>query len=365
MPAMYVVILAGGGGTRLRPLSRDDRPKPFLPLLDDRTLLQHTVDRVKRHVANDIHVVTDARYADLVRAQVPGVNVIAEPVGRNTAAAIALATLAIDKPDGEVMVVLPSDHLITHVDIFQRVLASAGRHLAADSFGVSDPLVTLGIQIDRPATEYGYLIPDIDRGEVVNGLQAYPLTAFEEKPTAERAEELYTLGGGRAWNAGMFLWRRRAIRSALAASTPLLSGLAPAVRTGDPAILARAYERLTPISIDYAVLQPAASDGRVVMAAMEVGWSDIGGWGALLAALGSETHPTTPARIVHPPDEATLAEDDLAVAAASDSVRLVIHAGPGTIRSDGPIALLTGAAADRERIAQLLDRCARMEAQQP
>jgi mannose-1-phosphate guanylyltransferase len=327
-------------------------------VLGERTLLQQTVDRVRRLVSDDVHVVTDVRYADLVRAQAPGVNVITEPLGRNTAAAIALATLAIDRPESHVMIVLPADHAIDEPGIFEGVLRSAARHLAAgrEPFGIPDPLVTLGIQVDRPATEYGYLRPDLDRGRNVDGLQAYPLAAFEEKPTAERAATLFADGGGVAWNAGMFLWRRRAIRNALAAYTSLLSSLAPAVRSGDPAALGRAYERLPSISIDYAVMEPAARDGRVAMAAMDVGWSDIGGWSALLARVGA----TVEGRVVHG-DVVTLDEGDLAI--RWDGATLVIHDGPGTIRDDGPIAHLIGAAAERERVARLLARVAAQEAE--
>jgi len=358
---MYVVILAGGGGTRLRPLSRDERPKPFLPLLGERTLLQQTVDRVRLLVSDDVHVVTDRRYVDLVGAQVPGVNVIAEPVGRNTAAAVALATLVIDRPESHVMIVLPADHAIDEPGIFEGVLRSSARHLAAGRhpFGVPDPLVTLGIQVDRPAVEYGYLRPDLDRGHNIDGMQAFPLQAFEEKPTAERAAELFTTGGGVAWNAGMFLWRRRAIRNALADYTSLLSGLAPAVRSGDPTVLARAYDRLPSISIDYAVMEPAARDGRVVMAAMDVGWSDIGGWPELLARLGA----TVDGRVIAAGEPADLAAADLAI--VRSTAGLVVHVGPGTIRDDGPIALLLGAAAERARIEALLARVAAMEAPAP
>src|SRR3954447_3392572 len=258
---MYVVILAGGGGTRLRPLSRDDRPKPFLPLLDERTLIQHTVARLRGLVRpDDIHVVTDRRYAALVRAQVPNVEVIDEPVGRNTAAAIAVATLAIERPEDDVMVVLPADHAVALEGIFGQVLRSAADNLASGVFGITDPLVTIGIDPHRAATEYGYLLPDLDRGDNVDGLQAYPLAAFEEKPTADRAAVLRDTPGA-AWNAGMFLWRRRAIRNALAGHTALLSALAPAVRSGNAETLQAAYERLTPISVDYAVMEPAARDG--------------------------------------------------------------------------------------------------------
>jgi len=345
---MYAVILAGGGGTRLRPLSHDDRPKPFLPLLGERTLIQETVERVKWLVEGAVYVVTDARYEDLVHEQVPDVTVLCEPVGRNTAAAIALAAVAIDRPAHEVMIVLPADHAITEPGIFERVLESAGKHLAPRSFGVADPLVTLGIQIDRPATEYGYLLPNLDLGEPVDGMQAYPLAGFEEKPTIDRAADLYASGGGTAWNAGMFLWRRRAIRRALRAYTPM-------PMTSETRLRA-VYADLEAVSIDYAVMEPAAREGRVVMAAMDVGWSDIGSWTALLSAIGARGS----GRVVQAGETATLSADDLAIVRTEDGV--AIETGPGTIAADGPIAVLTGAAPDRDRVALLIDRVTAMEA---
>jgi len=191
---MYAVILAGGGGTRLHPLSRPERPKPFLPLLGERSLFQATVDRVSG-LTSDITVVTDRRYSDLVADQAPSVGIVAEPLGRNTAAAIALAAIAIDRPPDEVMVVLPADQTVERTDVFRGVIQGAADHLATGAFGIDDPLVTLGIQVDRPATEYGYLIPDLARGAQIAGLQAYPLTRFEEKPTWARAERLMTQEG--------------------------------------------------------------------------------------------------------------------------------------------------------------------------
>ncbi len=354
MPAMYVVILAGGGGTRLRPLSRDARPKPFLPLLGERTLIQQTVDRLPTGLSGVFAVVSPA-YADLVREQVPDVALVVEPEGRNTAAAIALATLAIDRPADEIMAVLPADHAIRDATQFQLTLREAADRLACGALGVEQPLVTLGVQVERPATDYGYLIP-APPGERVGGLQAFRLQAFREKPDAATAQALYRQGGGIAWNAGMFLWQRRAIRRALEEYTDLVSALEPVIH--DPGALAAAYGRVRTRSIDYEVMEPAARDGRVVMASMDVGWSDIGGWTALLVAIGARGE----GRVVPPGDVAEVGTGDLAV--LSNGSRLAIVAGPGTIRSDGPAALLTGAAVDRHLIEELLARVAAREAHQ-
>jgi len=358
---MYVVILAGGGGTRLWPLSRPDRPKPFLPLIEDRTLIQRTVDRLGGPSAlvarSDVFVVTDRRYAALVRKQLPDIGgVLEEPTGRNTAAAIALAALAIDRADDEVMVVLPADHTIGDEGVFREVLRAAGRSLAgAAPFDIDAPLVTLGIRVDRPATEYGYLIPDVGRGEPIDGLQAYPLRAFEEKPSSERACALRDEPGV-AWNAGMFLWRRRAILDELGRQTDILPMLRPAI--GSAAAIEAAYERLPSISIDYAVMEPAALEGRVVMGAMEVGWSDLGGWTSLLDGIGARGT----GRVVPAGELVQLGPLDLLVVGSPGA--LAITTGPsGTIRLDGPSALLVGAAPDRDRVDALLERVRAREAQ--
>ena len=135
---MYIVILAGGGGTRLWPLSRPETPKPFLPLLGDFSLLQRTVDRIAGHDdlpirPDDICVVTDRRYAQLVRDQLPGIRILGEPSGRNTAAAIALAAIHLDRPDDEVMFVLPADQVIEREEAFRAVLVAAASLAEAPS----------------------------------------------------------------------------------------------------------------------------------------------------------------------------------------------------------------------------------------
>ncbi|MBM4407372.1 MAG: hypothetical protein FJ038_01935 [Chloroflexi bacterium] len=353
---MYAVILAGGGGTRLRPLSRADRPKPFLPLMDDRTLLQRTVERLRRvDGLSGIFVVVSTAHVDLVIAQAPEVDVIAEPAGRNTAAAIALATLVIERPADEVMAVLPADHMIGNSARFAETLGEAAR-LARGAFGVAEPLVTLGVQMERPATEYGYLMPKRP-GAQVEGLQSYVLDEFREKPPAAEAQRLYEAGSGIAWNAGMFLWQRRAIRAALGDYTDLVETLEPAL--DDPDELAEAYAGLRTRSIDYEVMEPASRAGRVVMASMDVGWSDIGGWTALLAAIGAGGT----GRVAEAGETIQIAAEDLLVGPGPRGLELV--AGPGTIRVDAPSAHLVGAGADRDRVQALLDRVAAAESHAP
>src|SRR5687768_10748239 len=146
---MYAVILAGGGGTRLWPLSDPRHPKPFLPLFPDGSLLQRTVARLMngselRLGLDDIHVVTDRRYEALVREQTD-VGVLSEPIGRNTAAAIALAVVSLERDPDEIMVVLPADHLVADEAGFREVLATAA-DLAAGTFGIDSPIATLGAQ---------------------------------------------------------------------------------------------------------------------------------------------------------------------------------------------------------------------------
>lgn len=356
---MYVVILAGGGGTRLWPLSTPARPKPFLPLLGDRSLLQMTFDRVVRGPelgigADDVYVVTDRHYVPLVREQLPGIRAIAEPTGRNTAAAIALATIVIDRPEDDVMLVLPADHLIEREDVFRGVLAAAVNVLATGAFGIDSPLVTLGIQPGRvPSTDYGYLIPVLDRGDELGGLRAYPLRAFEEKPNEFRARDLLDVPGV-AWNAGMFAWRRRAIRDALERYTGLLTLLRP-FGNSDSA-LAAAYDRIKPTSIDYAVMEGAARDGQVVMAGMDVGWSDLGSWTALLAALGG----TGSGRVVQAGESAEADATDLIIERANG--RLVAEAGPRSILASSPTALIGDEAGSRTAVDALLHRVSAQEA---
>lgn len=351
---MYLVVLAGGGGTRLWPLSTPERPKPFLPLLGERSLLQQTVDRLADLVgAPDVFVVTDRRYGGLVRAQVPGATVVVEPVGRNTAAAVALATLAIERPEDEVMAVVPADHRIADDAGYRAVLRAGAEGLATGACGVPDPIVTLGVEPTFPATGYGYLLPDLGAAQAVGGLQAYRLREFVEKPSRHDADRLIR-NGGVAWNAGIFVARRGAMRRAFAEFAPdILGRLERGLGAGD---LEAAYGEVRATSIDHAVMEHAADAGRVVMGAMDVGWSDLGSWTALLSDLGG----AGTGRVVQAGETADAGPDDLVVERVAG--RLTATGGPRGILATTPTALLTGAAASRSIIDALLERVSVAEA---
>jgi mannose-1-phosphate guanylyltransferase len=350
---MDIVVLAGGGGTRLWPLSDPARPKPFLPLLGEETLIQRTVARIAPIAdPSQVTVITDGRYATLVGEQLPDVRVVAEPAGRNTAAAVALAACSLKGPPNDVMIILPADHDVADEGTFVEVLRAAADHLATGAFGISAPLVALGIEPDRPATEYGYLRPCLDDGGEVGGLTAYPLEAFVEKPDAERATSLIA-EKGTAWNAGIFLWRRRAILDALDAyAADIISVIRDGLARGD---LAAAYEEVRATSIDRAVMEPAASEGIVVMGGMHVGWSDLGSWTALLARLGARGT----GRVVPPGEAARAGPTDLVVARVDG--RLVLDDGPRDILASAPVAVLEGTAPDRAIVEALISRVSAAE----
>jgi mannose-1-phosphate guanylyltransferase len=278
---LVVVIMAGGAGTRFWPVSTRRRPKQFLRFLGERTLLQRSFDRVRALVPpHRLLVLTHAEFVALVREQLPEIpaeNVIGEPLRRDTAAAVCLGALLCRRRFGNpVMAMLTADHVIEPEDAFHRVLLSAARHARA-----SGALYTFGIPPTFPATGYGYL----ELGPKVqddDGIEHFRLLRFKEKPDLETARE-YVRSGRYQWNSGMFAWTTDAILEALLRDLPgHLDAMRPAVALEGASswgeALERAFRSLSPISIDYAVME-RAPDVRCVGCGFR--WTDVGGWAAL------------------------------------------------------------------------------------
>jgi mannose-1-phosphate guanylyltransferase len=269
-----VLILAGGRGERFWPWSRPERPKQLLPLArGGRTLLGATLDRALRLVPRERVLILTARdLVEAVRLECPGVSVVGEPVGRNTAPAIGAAAAWFQGRGAETFMVLPADHLIDDVDAF---VADAGR--AFEAAGRERVLLTFGIPASGPETNFGY----IQRG-AKQGPRLYRVARFTEKPDRARAEQ-YVAGGEHLWNSGMFVWRPDVFLDALEASRPALAAplraLATAVR--DERAFERALDPVFPgleaISVDYAVLEHAPNT-LVLEAAFD--WDDLGSWSA-------------------------------------------------------------------------------------
>jgi mannose-1-phosphate guanylyltransferase len=268
--------MAGGSGTRFWPRSRLRVPKQLLPIAGRRSLLADTLVRVRPLVGGRrTWVVTAASHAAAVRREargVPRANVLVEPVGRNTAAAIALAALrvAARAPDA-IMAVLPADHAIADGPAFRATLGQA-----MDVAAATDRLVTIGVPPTHPETGYGYIQVGAPLGTIAAG--AHAVARFLEKPDRERAAGLIA-GGDVLWNAGIFAWRVERILAELRRWVPeLMSPLEAALRRGGASALARAYRRIPAVSIDTGVLERA---DHVAVVRARFDWSDVGSWAAV------------------------------------------------------------------------------------
>ena len=280
----YALIMAGGTGTRLWPLSRANRPKQALQLVGDRTMFQHSVDRLAPlFKPGNIFVVTRSEHAPILSAQspeIPKANFIVEPEGRGTAPAIALGAIHLHRLDPKAtMVVVTADHYISEKERFQEALQAAIQ--VADN----GHLVTLGISPSGPSTGFGYVQQGQSLGSLVD-LPYYRVERFTEKPNLETAR-LMVQSGSYSWNSGMFIWRLDRILEEFARQMPeFYTQLSQVEKTLDSpdylATLQHVWPRVAKQTIDYGIMEGAKD---VVVFPVSIGWSDIGSWASLLELL--------------------------------------------------------------------------------
>lgn len=278
---LCALIMAGGKGTRFWPLSTEEKPKQFLNLIGEDTMIQMTVNRVKSILPIErIFVCTGLRYIDLVKTQLPELpveNIIVEPEGRNTAPCIALSALYIKrKYKDSNMVVLPSDHLIQDEEKFEKILLDADKFVNNNK----DAIITLGMKPSRPETGYGYIKYNKMVSENDN-CTIYKVDSFKEKPDLETAEK-YLKDGSYLWNGGMFLWNTDNIINQIKMHCPdtyeALKDIDVVSEDNLQNLINENYAKTDAISIDYAVLEKS---DKIYVIPSEIGWDDIGTWKAV------------------------------------------------------------------------------------
>jgi mannose-1-phosphate guanylyltransferase len=293
----FNIIIAGGKGTRFWPLSRAQRPKQLLKILSRKSLIDETAERVYglSGCARTL-VVTVAEQVGALKAELPALpanNFIAEPLGKNTAPCIGLAALEVIRRDPNgVMVVLPADHWVADVKAFQRTLKSAVALAKKHA-----RLVTIGIRPDYPETGYGYIMKS---GKLAASRSAFQVKRFIEKPKQAAAKKLIRQGS--LWNSGIFVWKASVVLDLLNRYQPeigaALSRIAKAAggrplaspRSALRRTIAREYGRMPSISIDFAVLEKAGTEGRVITVEADFGWSDVGSWSAVHRMMDKDIH---------------------------------------------------------------------------
>ncbi len=275
--------MAGGIGSRFWPMSTEERPKQFIDVLGvGHTLIQMTLDRFRGVCPmENIWVVTNERYADLVHEQLPDVpvnHILQEPCRRNTAPCIAYVSWRIKMTDPKANVVVsPSDHIVTNVDEFRRVITSCLKFA-----GETDAVLTLGMKPTRPETGYGYIQADLTSNSPRNR-EIYRVDQFKEKPDLETAKH-YISEHNFFWNAGIFVWSVETIVNALRVYAPRINNIFERMQnvmgtSQEQETINKVYPDCDNISIDYAVMENAE---EIFVFPADFGWSDLGTWGSLL-----------------------------------------------------------------------------------
>ena len=280
----HLVIMAGGVGSRFWPMSTAEKPKQFIDVLGvGRTLLQLTLDRFKGICdPQNVWVVTNEKYADIVRQQLPEVpagNVLCEPCRRNTAPCIAYVSWRIKKKDPKAnVVVTPSDHIVVNGEEFRRVVNQCMKFTSE-----TDAIVTLGMKPTRPETGYGYIQADLSTSSPRNK-EIFRVDSFREKPSQEKAME-YIRNKSYFWNAGIFIWGVGTIVNAFRVYQPAINrvfeSLLPVYGTPrEQEEINKRFPECESISVDYAIMEKAE---EIFVCPADFGWSDLGTWGSLLA----------------------------------------------------------------------------------
>ena len=278
---LCALIMAGGKGTRFWPLSTEEKPKQFLNLIGEETMIQMTVNRIKPIIPIErVFVCTGEMYVDLVKEQLPELpeqNIIVEPEGRNTAPCIALSAFVIKKYYKDAnMIVLPSDHLISDEDEFRNVIKNADEFVKENK----EAIITLGIDPTRAETGYGYIRYGKDEKEI-NNHKIIKVDAFVEKPNKEKAKA-YIKEGNYLWNGGMFLWNAENILNQIEKYSndtyKALKDIEIVSNEEIQELINNNYHKTEAISIDYAVMEKSDS---IYVVPSRFGWDDVGSWEAL------------------------------------------------------------------------------------
>lgn len=281
---LRVIILAGGAGTRFWPVSRKIRPKQFLPIVSEKTMIEETIDRLSSQIPlKNIYTIANPEKTGMIKSllpDLPDTNLLVEPVGKNTAPSLMLATAQIHLQNPKaVLAVLPADHLIKDSSHFLKKLEAAA---AAASSG--DYLITFGVPPTYPATGYGYIRFSPDHPVHSLDEPFWVVQEFKEKPDLEQAKG-FLKHGHYFWNSGMFLWQADIFARKLERFAPEMfscwTQIRDALEAKDEARIASLFEEIPSISVDYALMEKAEG---VLMARGDFGWSDVGAWSSLADA---------------------------------------------------------------------------------
>ncbi|MBC7362334.1 MAG: mannose-1-phosphate guanylyltransferase [Candidatus Aminicenantes bacterium] len=290
LPDLRVVILAGGSGTRFWPLSRKKRPKQYLKIISDKSLIEETIRRVQGLVPNSrIYTVAVNQQTRMIRKLLPRLpqkNLLVEPEARNTAPSLLLATACIYLKNPEAVVAaLPADHYIKNVEVFKQKLIRAAKAAYQHK-----RIVMFGIPPTSPATGYGYIHCPEDNAYTVDGEKFYEVKGFREKPDLPTALE-FLQSGDYFWNSGIFLWRADVFEENLREYAPELFSawikILHALRKNDRRKLSRVFREVPALSIDYALIEKVVGP---IMSRGDFGWSDLGSWSSLYEFLTQDEH---------------------------------------------------------------------------